>query len=312
MPQHRAVKIILSGIIIALLFFCFYFLVVIIKADKNTNILGENTYTIRENIEKILHLKNIFLKDTVESSLKGAQGTYAVAVTNLETGESYSTNEHMVFEAASLYKLWVMAAAYQQIEAGTLDPNEVLSDNVEDLNDEFHISSDEAELTDGTVTFTVRSALEQMITISHNYAAMLLTRRLGADTIISFMKNQELNESSLGSLNGQPSTTAHDVELFLNKLYYGKLANQKYTDEMLDLLKNQQLNEKIPKYLPASMSIAHKTGELDTFSHDAGIVYLTNNNYIIVILSNSDYPPGAIERIAAVSKAIYTYFKEEN
>jgi beta-lactamase class A len=311
MPATRTIKIILSGIICALLFFCIFFLIFILKAKKNTQVLGENTFTIRQNIEKMLHLKKTFLKDAVDASLSGSKGTYAVAIVNLETGESYSINEHKVFGSASLYKLWVMGTAYEEIQQGKLDPNEVLSDSVEDLNAEFNIATDEAELTEGTETFTVNDALTQMITISHNYAAMLLTRRLGAAQIVEYMKREGFNESTLGSFNGQPSTTAHDAELFFEKLYHGELANKKYTDEMMTLLKNQQLNGKIPENLPENTVIAHKTGELNDYSHDAGIVFLPENDYIIVVLSQSDYPPGAVERIAQISKAVYTYFNEE-
>ena len=42
---------------------------------------------------------------------------------------------------------------------------------------------------------------------------------------------------------------------------------------MLELLKAQTLNDKLPKYLPDQVIMAHKAGELDDVSHDAGIVY---------------------------------------
>ena len=77
---------------------------------------------------------------------------------------------------------------------------------------------------------------------------------------------------------------------------------------MLDLLKSQKLNNKLPKYLPQEIDVAHKTGEIDSLTHDAGIVYAPTSDYIIVILSKSDYPPGAEERIADISRAVYEYF----
>jgi beta-lactamase class A len=83
---------------------------------------------------------------------------------------------------------------------------------------------------------------------------------------------------------------------------------------MIDLLKRQRLNSKIPKYLPSEIQIAHKTGELFEASHDAGIVYSPNGDYIIVILSESDEAsrPLANERLAQVSKEVYNYFNSSN
>ncbi|MDP3733129.1 MAG: hypothetical protein Q8Q91_01175, partial [Candidatus Daviesbacteria bacterium] len=54
------------------------------------------------------------LKETVENSLKESQGTYAVAIKNLKNGDAYYSNEHQIFEAGSLYKLWIMAETYEK------------------------------------------------------------------------------------------------------------------------------------------------------------------------------------------------------
>ncbi len=79
---------------------------------------------------------------------------------------------------------------------------------------------------------------------------------------------------------------------------------------MLDLLKSQKLNNKLPKYLPQEIDVAHKTGEIDSLTHDAGIVYAPTSDYIIVILSDSNDPNSAEERIAEVSKNVYNYYSQ--
>ncbi len=248
------------------------------------------------------------LKATVESALAGAQGTYGIVIKNLKTGESYNLNEHQEFEPGSLYKIWIMATAFGQIQSGLLKPDEILSDDVESLNGKFGISPDAAELTEGEITFSVNDALKQMITISHNYAALLLTERIKLSNVALFLKQNNFNESKVGTDGSDPITTPSDIALFFEKLYKGDLANPQYTNQMLDLLKMQQLNDKLPKALPPGTIIAHKTGEIDYFTHDAGIVYSKSGDYIIVILSQSDSPIGAEDRIAQISKAVYDYF----
>ncbi len=116
------------------------------------------------------------LKTIVENALKETKGTYGIVIKNLKTGENFFANEHRVFEAGSLYKLWVMAVVYKEIQSGQLQKDQVLSEDIATLNQEFYIDPEEAEQTEGTIILTVSSALTQMITISHNYAALLLTQ----------------------------------------------------------------------------------------------------------------------------------------
>ncbi len=127
------------------------------------------------------------LQEVVNQALSGTHGTYAVVIKNRKTNESYEQNEHMVFPSGSLYKLWVMAVVYEQIQNSLLAKDQVISQDVETLNKEFSIDPEIAELTEGTVTFTIYEALHQMITISHNYAAMLLTEKVKLSSVAKFL-----------------------------------------------------------------------------------------------------------------------------
>ncbi len=248
------------------------------------------------------------LQDAVQQVLKSKSGTFGIYIKNLKTGESYGFNSGKYFATGSLYKLWVMSTVVQEIEKGKIQKDEILSDDVDHLNQEFHIASEDADLTDGTITLSVNDALTQMVTISHNYAALLLTQKISEEAISKFLTDNKLSYSHLGGTNGVPVSTASDVSLFLEKLYKGQLGNPSSTSYMIDLLKSQQFKEKLPKYLPSNTVIAHKTGELDSFSHDAGIVYAPNGPYIIVVLSKSTNSYDANDTIGKISKAVYDYF----
>lgn len=269
----------------------------------------KNVESVNPVIAKKNPTKAKALKEAVEAAMSGAQGTYSIFIKNLKNGQTYSLNEHKSFVAGSLYKLWIMAETYQQIQEGKFTEDQVLSEDVVTLNQIFNIDSDQAELTEGTVTLTVHDALLQMITISHNYSALLLTENIKLSSVATFLKENGLNESSVGTAGDPPKTTAFDIALFLEKLYHGKLASQQYTDEMITFLKNQHLNDGLPKYLPNQSEVAHKTGDIDWFKHDGGIVFSEKGDYIIVAMSESDFPAGAQERIALLSKAVFDYFQ---
>ena len=82
---------------------------------------------------------------------------------------------------------------------------------------------------------------------------------------------------------------------------------------MLDILHSQEFNSGIPARLPEGTRVAHKTGEISTVAHDAGVVYLKKRKpYVIVILTEWDPETGGrSETIAKVSKAVHDWIEPE-
>jgi beta-lactamase class A len=81
---------------------------------------------------------------------------------------------------------------------------------------------------------------------------------------------------------------------------------------MLDILKKQKLNDRIPRYLPDDVIVAHKTGELFGAKHDAGIVFLKKGDFMIIVLSDTQNVKVAVEKIARFSEDIFNYFEQIN
>jgi len=254
--------------------------------------------------------KNNSIDQTVQTILNGSQKDYGIMVKNLKNNENYTLNEHQIFQSGSLYKLWVMATAYDQIKKGLLCETDMLQQEIPILNEKFNISTENAELTEGNIIFSVSDALFQMITVSDNYAALLLSEKVRLSNVATFLSSHGFAESKVGTDGSMPTTTASDMVKFFTLLYQGTLINKEYDEKMLDLLKKQQLNHKIPKNLPQDIIIAHKTGELGYFTHDAGIVYSPKIDYIIAVLSETDDPLTAEQNIADISEAVYRYFTE--
>lgn len=255
--------------------------------------------------------ENASLSKIVENNLKDKKGTYAVGILNLTTGDEFFKNKHHEFDSASLYKLWVMGLTYEKIENGTLKKDTVLSDSVENLNSKFNIASESAERIEGEVKMSVKNAINLMISKSDNYSALLLSSYIGISKIQIYLNEHGLSDSNLGTTETLPTTSAYDILHFFYKLYYGELADKEFSEEMVTVLRQQVLNDKLPKYLPDNIEIAHKTGELGGFSHDAGIVYSPNGPYIIVVLSDTNNKKTADEVIAQISKDVYNYFTSE-
>ena len=246
------------------------------------------------------------LENIIQDELKNSDGVYAIAIKNLKTNEYYYYNEDRKFDTASLYKLWVMGAIYEEIEKGNLSKDKQIGFDAKTINERLDIASESAEITEGFVGNTVKGALNRMITISDNYSAHILYLTIGWSKVGEFIENYGLNNSSTDSM----TTTASDTLSYFEKLYNGELVSKASSDEMLEILKKQELNDRIPKYLPKSVEVAHKTGELGAVKHDAGIVYGQTGDYIIVLLSETNNQTTAAEIEAKISEKVWKYFNQ--
>jgi beta-lactamase class A len=74
--------------------------------------------------------------------------------------------------------------------------------------------------------------------------------------------------------------------------------------QMVDVLLGQQFRSGIPAGLPRGAKVAHKTGEISTIAHDAGLVYLPDRRpYALSVLTEWDL--SATGRSATIAAASY-------
>jgi len=97
----------------------------------------------------------------------------------------------------------------------------------------------------------------------------------------------------------------------LEKMYRRTLISRGASEKCLGMLKLQKVNDRIPKYLPADIMIAHKTGLERSVCHDAGIVYSGGGDFIVVVLTKHANPNSvpSKEFIAKVALHAYNYFE---
>lgn len=76
----------------------------------------------------------------------------------------------------------------------------------------------------------------------------------------------------------------------------GKLVN--------DLSNTNYDNQRIPKYIPNNVKVAHKIGDLKGYAHDAAIVYADHPYVIVVMTQYVGY-----EAISQLSKQVYDVLK---
>lgn len=73
---------------------------------------------------------------------------------------------------------------------------------------------------------------------------------------------------------------------------------------MLNLLLAQERRYKIPAGLPSGVKSGNKTGEADSYQHDAAIVYGKKTDYVIVVFAQAGEYTG-INGIKEISGMVY-------
>ena len=233
------------------------------------------------------------IKTYMEQELSKVPGKISCYYKNLVTKETFGYYENEPMMAASVIKLFVMTEAFARIEEGTLDPDRMIS-----VRDKDRVPSCGAltYLHDG-ISVTVMDLITLMIILSDNTATNILIDLLGMDSVNSRLRSlgfhktllqrkmYDLEKSSRGIQN---YVTAHETGMLLEQMYCGTLISPRASAKMLDIMKNQQLNHKIPYYIEPmehAPQIAHKTGEDDGITHDVGIIF-AEQPFVICFLGN--------------------------
>jgi beta-lactamase class A len=240
-----------------------------------------------------------------------------------ETTIQWSYNADTWFHAASTMKLAVLLGVFRQIDRGevALDaPVHVRNRFTSIVNQEPYML-DLGRDADPDVyghlgkTLSVRELAYWMITKSSNLATNLLVDVVGIATVQQAL--DELEIDGVKVLRGVEDSRAFDAGLnnevtangllkLLRLIAEGKAYSQKACDEMLEILLDQQYRSGIPAGLPKAARVAHKTGNISTVHHDAGIVYLDGRKpYVLVILTQFPAEAGRGTAVADVSRDIF-------
>lgn len=234
-----------------------------------------------------------------------AKGETSFYYKNLVSGGQLCHNPDLPLVAASVMKLFVLTEAFRRFENGSLNRDEFVT-----------VPRSKCYPSCGAITYlhddfslTVHDLCVLMIILSDNTATNMLIDILGIEDINRTIRGLGLEASvirrklfdSEAALRGiENVTTARDCTRWLELLYRRKIISEKASAEMLEILKNQRLNGKIPFYihsLPNACPIAHKTGEDSGVTHDVGIIF-ADNPFIVCFMSNKTDVP-TFERLMA-------------
>lgn len=246
-----------------------------------------------------------------------------IAFYDAETSLQWSYNADAVFHAASTMKLAVLLAVFRQLTRGefTLDEPVHVRNKFLSIHDRKPYMLDINRDTEGEVyerlgrTMSVRQLAYHMITASSNLATNLLVDVVGVPVIrtaldelgiegIKVLRGVEDHAAFEGGLNNE--VTANGLLKLLRLIAEGNAYGEEASAQMRAILLDQRFKSGIPAGLPQEARVAHKSGNISTVHHDAGIVYLERRKpYVLVILTQFASETGLTTAVADVSRDIY-------
>ena len=253
----------------------------------------------------------------------GAQAI-AVGVHDTASNAEFHYESERWFHAASTIKVAILLAVFGEIHRGRLAPQSRLHVRNRFLSaydgSPFRVQADRD--ADGDVheaigkTMRVNELALHMIATSSNLATNLLLDLIGLESVQRTVEHFGLSGLDIrrgvedekafehGIVN---RVTADGLVSLLRVIAEERAYTPELSRQMLDILHQQEFRKGIPARLPSEVRVAHKTGDISTVAHDAGVVYAPGAKpYIVAILT--EWKPdvgGRSATIAAISHDIY-------
>lgn len=288
------------------------------------------------------------LEQKLKAVIEQANLDAGVAVTHIESGEQIEINGRALFPMASVFKIPILAAAAQQIAQGkfSLDDRVTLRDEDKstgsgilaffqaglqptrrDLLTLMIIISDN---TATDINVELLGGAQVVESAMHSLGLTDIFFKMNCKDLLKHLVPRELWDRSVEEisvwwdshdivrdgvvLSRTPEnnvSSAASMNRLVTMLYQGDIVQGEAQDAVMKILYQQQLNQRLPRFLPSNVPFAHKTGTIAGFCNDSGMMTLPDNTHAVVTAFTSwddqpfwQNPEGRMQRVFEVESAI--------
>ncbi len=287
------------------------------------------------------------LSTQIESIIEASGAEMGVALLHIERDEAIEFAGDVSFPLCSVLKIPVPCEALRQIELGAFTladrwpltapiknigsgvltyRDDVLTPTVRDLLSLMIIISDNTATDMILEHIDVLSVNQFMHELTLADIHMALTIRGIFDDMLGEAAAPDRLLTNLDKRREKPATnragaafssgpdnnvsTPRDMTRLLAMIFRGEVVGRAACDEMLHILLQQQLNARLPLFLPYGIPFAHKTGTLHGIRNDAGILYASDESHVALTVFSrwdtaavADDPVAEWEVVQAVDRA---------
>jgi beta-lactamase class A len=171
----------------------------------------------------------------------------------------------------------------------------------------IHAALDTLGLTRTRVPMNTRALLFDYVGLDannpeHTYEESI--RRMRADEF-----NYEGAAWSDQEGSGNDLTTPREMTMLCDAIEQGVGLSAAAREGIIDIMKRQKFNERIPAGVPEKIEIAHKTGSIKGVRNDAGIVYAPAGPYVIGLFSKRlEDEKAGVACLAELSRVVWETF----
>lgn len=247
------------------------------------------------------------LQTLVQQSPGFAPGLFLI---DLDNYNYLDLTGSVAFPAASMIKVPILIAFFQDVDAGKIRLDEKLPMRKEMV---AQGSGDMQYLQPGT-QFTALETATQMIIVSDNTATNMLIARLGGIAALNErFKSWGLATTTLKNvlpdLQGTNIASPKELASLMVRVSQGELVSMRSRDRMLSIMQRTVNNSQLPQGLGEGATIAHKTGDIGTLIGDVGLVDMPNGKrYAAAVMVKRQFNDDrAYELVQKMSSLIYQH-----
>jgi beta-lactamase class A len=255
------------------------------------------------------------LEGEVTAIIDGLKGKIGVAVAELPDGPEIMIDAEEPYRAASVIKVPILYELYRKHENGNL--NLAATHDVSESN--LCLGSGVIRSLHRSLNLTLKDLATLMIIVSDNSATNELIDLVSMKDVNSTMqsiglRHTTLKRKMLGLAGGDVPydqdnlMSPSDSILLLKEIYSAKHLTKNSCDSMLDIMKEQQFTENIPRYLPEDVVFAAKSGTVKGVSNDVAVIYLRKAIGISVMCNDLKHYAYGSDAIAKIGRAVYRYY----
>lgn len=265
----------------------------------------------------------LMISNIAQSQIKPALNNYlsqlpATTIVSMQveaiSGKIFFTqNAEKLIPSASIIKIPILVELMENVKVGKI---KLTDEHILVTKDKAGGSGRIANMKDGEV-LTINELAKQMIVASDNTATNILIQKLGRNNINDRMKKLGFADLQLNRLmmdtaavkRGEENyVSANQINQLLRLIYNKKLATPALCKTMIDFLLANEDTATLPRNLPKTLKIAHKTGGLTYVRGDAGIVF-SKKPFIISVLVQGTNTENAEQIIGEIGKICYEHLQ---
>ena len=227
----------------------------------------------------------------IKKYLESRIGKYSFFFEDLKSGYVYGYNENVSMTAAGCMKLPIAVSLIKAVE-----------DKKVDFMDKIKIETSDKVYGTGIIhefnerEYTVFELMVIMLIQSDNTAANKIIDIVGMEQInedirIMGLKNTRLNRKTNDERTAitdvENITTAYDLSKIWKHLSNGTFLNKDNGQMLIDILRRQQIKNKLALYIPDDLKIeiSSKTGDKKGIETDTEYLELPKGKFVFTILS---------------------------